>query len=348
MRQLSFVAVVFFVLTSSAHATVYFSLNAESGTVGTAVPVPPMCGWPCGADNYTSCGTRPRYESAGGAPQGSKFIQFDIAHPGLAGQPGAQMCPSVPDGTPDHYQTFNAQLRNSGQHDHGQELRTGTYTITGIMDKTLYVAYWFKFETFADSNFPAYRQNVFQNGASTGAMSNVQSGEKGVEIVGEAFRWEVGCGQWDSYYGNSANHFTCWLGNPSHHLNPSLEFDDIYRPNQNGYSYTAPYQMAYNQWHSVVMQVTTKRDNTGAVALWINGTKIIENTGIATVNTGGNENAIISLGGTLCQPDYDCPKHTRKYDAFLLTDSWSDIVAGGYLQGSDTTPPAAPTGLAVE
>ncbi len=96
------------------------------------------------------------------------------------------------------------------------------------------------------------------------------------------------------------------------------------------------------------MQVTTKRNNTGAVALWANGTIILEYTGIPTVNTGGNENANITMGGTLCQPDYDCPKHVRKYDAMLLTDNWNDIVAGGYLQSGDTTPPAAPTGLGVQ
>lgn len=238
--------ILFSLPNSNAQASVYFSFDAESGTVGNDLPLPPFCGWPCGADNYTSCGTRPKYGSTGGAPQGSKYYYWNIAHPGLSGQSGAQMCPSVPDGTPDHYVTNAGDGRNSGQHDHGAELRTGSYTITGFMDKTLYVAYFFRFDTSADSNFPSYRQNVFQIGASTSATSNVQSAEKGVELVGEALRWEISKGQWDSYYGNTANHFTLYLGNPSHHLNPSLEHNDVYWQNQNGYSQTNPYQLAYN------------------------------------------------------------------------------------------------------
>jgi hypothetical protein len=333
---------VSFILASSAHATVYFSLDAESGTVGQNVPQPPMCGWTCGSDNFNTCGTRPRYESAGGTPNGSKYIQFDIAHPGLQGDAGAFQCPSVPDGV------ANVWSYTRGQHDHGQELRYGSRTVTGFMDKTFYMAAYFRLDTFVDPVFPSYRQEVFDRGASTNAISSVQSAEKGIELVGEALRWTISMGQWDSYYGNSPGHFTAYIGNPDQHMNPSLEHSDVYWQNQNGYAETNPIQLAYNQWHSAILRVTTKRDLSGDVALWIDGIKISEYMGIRTVGTGGDETAIMSLGGTLCQPAYDCPKHVRKYDAFILTDNWNDIVAGGYLQSGDTTAPAAPTGLGVQ
>jgi hypothetical protein len=57
--------------------------------------------------------------------------------------------------------------------------------------------------------------------------------------------------------------------------------------------------------------------------------------------------------GTLSQPAYDAPVQKRQYDAILITDTWQDIIDGGYLrdpqiaQPADSVPPAAPQGLRV-
>ena len=53
------------------------------------------------------------------------------------------------------------------------------------------------------------------------------------------------------------------------------------------------------------------------------------------------------MGGTIAQTAYDAPAHYRKFDAFMLTDNWQDIIDGGYLsgEGGDTQAPTVPDGL---
>ena len=83
--------------------------------------------------------------------------------------------------------------------------------------------------------------------------------------------------------------------------------------------------------------------------MWVNGIKIVDRSHI-TMNSGATI-ASIMMNGTIAQPAYDAPEHKRQIDRILLTDTWTDVLNGGYMSwssGSDTTPPAPPTGLGVE
>lgn len=38
------------------------------------------------------------------------------------------------------------------------------------------------------------------------------------------------------------------------------------------------------------------------------------------------------MNGTIAQPAYDAPAHSRRFDALLLTDNWQNIINLGYLK----------------
>lgn len=244
----------------------------------------------------------PVVDNAGGAPQGVKYFQWAVA---------------------------------ANQHDHYNEVAYSHPILTASEGTTMYLAYWLRI----DRQTGGSRFNVFQTGAG------VQSAEKGTGLhgpnVGDGLRWDVSIGQWDSYAANSADHFTVWGGNPSHHLNPALEHNDVFYQNQNGYSDTNPIQLAYETWHAIVMEITASTGTGGTFRIWVNGTQVLSYTGIRTIAGTEFQLAYIELGGTLCQPAYDCPPHLRKYDALMVADSWSDVVAGGYAFGG---PPAVLSG----
>lgn len=288
---------------SNAYATMYFSFNAEGDAVGSSLTNEPFCGFQCGAGTESGQ-TVGRIGSTGGAPQGSKYFYWNIVQ---------------------------------NQHDHYNEIRQTPNLPSGanLMGKTLYLAYHFRF----DRQSGGARYDVFESG------SGVQSAEKGIEIRGPGLRWITSIGQWDSLASNQAGKFTVWPGNPSYHLNRSLEHNDVFYPNQSGYSNTNTQQLDYEKWHSVVFAIKLANNSTGSVALWVDDTKTFEYTNIQTVDSGTTSARVdyLELGGTLCQPAYDCPPHVRKYDAMILTDNWQDIVSGGYVGTAPASAPPAPT-----
>lgn len=287
-----------------AYATVYFSFDAESSTVGSQLTNQPFCSWECIGEGYQSI-VIGMIGATGGAPQGSKYFYWNIVQ---------------------------------NQHSHYNEIRQSPNLPSGtnMLGKTVYLAYYFRF----DRSSGGTRYDIFERG------NGVQSAEKGIEIRGPGLRWVTSMGQWDSLPANASGKFSTFVGNPSYHLNSSLEHNDIYYPNQGGFSGSNPIQLDYEKWNSIVFGIKLATNSTGAISMWVNGTKTLEYLNIPTVASGTSAVAVeyLELGGTLCQPAYDCPPHTRKYDAMLLTDSWQDILNGGYLtvSGGVSNPPPAP------
>lgn len=204
-----------------------------------------------------------------------------------------------------------------------------TFPITCLLGKTYYLGYFFNF-TKIDGKEIWHR---------TG-----DSADKGVELMGNGVRWTVSVGHWGNLAANQADKFTVWGGNPTYHLNRSLENYDIYLPNQSGFSASNPIQLEYDKWHSVIMAVKMAADNTGSFIVWINGVKIIEYMNIKTCANTSPTIGYIAMGGTIAQPYYDAPAHLRKYDAMILTDNWQDIIDGGYMTN---LPPSKPMGLRI-
>lgn len=104
------------------------------------------------------------------------------------------------------------------------------------------------------------------------------SADKGFEIKGDGIRWIVSFGSWG--HSNAKQRFTTWVGNPTYHVNRKLEVYDAYYPNQNGYSQEKPVPLEYEKWHAFVFKMRWATDDTGAIALWVNGIKSLEYTGI--------------------------------------------------------------------
>ncbi|HJX18595.1 MAG TPA: heparin lyase I family protein [Acidiferrobacterales bacterium] len=207
--------------------------------------------------------------------------------------------------------------------------------VADLLGKTLYLGWYFNF-TRIDGN------DIWHEG-------QLQSGDKGVEIRGPGVRWGVANGQWETVAANQDHRYTVWLGNPTYHLNPELEHVDIYFPNQSGYSATHTIQLDYENWHSAVLGVHFAFDQTGWVGVWIDGEKVYDYANIRTASSaeGTPRIAHLTLNGTIAQGALDAPPHLRKYDAFLLTDNWQDVIDGGYL-AADRLAPAAPTNLSVQ
>jgi len=187
-----------------------------------------------------------------------------------------------------------------------------------ILGKTIYLAYYFRFDTINN-------REIWHSG------TGIQSGDKGPEIDGNGIRWILSRGQWEGMAANQPGHYTVWMGNPTYHLNRSIEYSDAIRQNQNGYSSSNPIQLQYGVWYSAVMAVKIASDNSGSIATYINGVKILEYTNIRTAANNTPTISSVTLGGTIAQPAYDSPAHFRKFDGFMLTDSWQDILDGGYL-----------------
>ena len=225
------------------------------------------------------------------------------------------------------WQTVNNQL------DHYAEIDTPSGPVTNIIGKTFYLAYYFRFD----------RINGLDIWHECAAC---QSADKGVYLWGDNLRWTVSRGEWYSYAQNQDHRYTVWVGDyNAYNLNPELKSGGVYGQNQNGYSWTNPIQLQYERWYSLVFALKVAPDKTGSFALYIDGVKISEYTNIQTVFASPATITRIVPGGTLAQPAYDAPEHYRKFDAFILTDDWQDIVDGGYLSGGDTQAPSVPANL---
>ena len=299
-----------------AHATIYFSYNAESGAIGSNVPTASnpyedsfFCGAECGGTNIIATIANDK-----GAPQGTKYYQWNVAK-----------------GTHDVF----VQAKNNKYF----SFAAGNLQLT--VGTTYYMAYWINLDRnggpdIYNASYGYDKDGQLCDGGCTTRSSVSWSSGHGKEF---------GC--YDAkgvsqFASNLPGHYTMWLGNTNKDAQNN-NFGHVLGGNNSGYSCSNPYQISFDKWHPVVMAVTMACGNTGRVQLWIDGVKTHDYQNIITVDyeddgkTCKPEISRLQFGGTLNQPDYNVAAHIRKYDALMLTDNWQDIVNGGYLSG--TTPP---------
>lgn len=159
--------------------------------------------------------------------------------------------------------------------------------------------------------------------------------DKLLEFRGTGFRWGIGAG-WNGYYSAGSDHkftFDAWYAT-------SVIGDrgpDHIVADQSPYNASKAYLCDYDQWHAVVLGVTINNSNSGRVQLWINGTKIIDQSHY-TANAGATLTTLIA-NGTIAQNQYDAPAHYRQMDRIIVTDNWQDILNGNYMRRP--SPPVA-------
>jgi hypothetical protein len=116
-----------------------------------------------------------------------------------------------------------------------------------------------------------------------------------------------------------------------------------------------PVYFATGQWYTFEIYVRVNTDSNGdgvidrndaangAIALWINGTKVIELDNLYTISAPSQTYYMTQLGGTINQPAYVVLEDTHFYfDDVVVTNS------GTCQPGADCTAPAAPTNLTVQ
>ncbi|RLJ00711.1 MAG: hypothetical protein DRP06_01315 [Candidatus Aenigmatarchaeota archaeon] len=286
-------------------------LASNAGSGATSITIADITGWHTGADiSVTIQLNDGSWHWTTQSSASGSTVYLNDALPGAANSGNA-----ISQGWGAHY----TEIHN-----------TQNLPITCNLGDTYYLAYYMNFERI--NGFDIWHEG-----------SEVQSGDKGIEITGDGIRWVTSRGQWSSYVTNDDHHYTVFLGNPNYHLNPELEHCDVYFQNQNGYSNINPIQLEYERWYSVVMAIKMASDHTGSVTAYINGEKVFEYNNIQTSSVDTPTITDIKMGGTIAQPLYDAPPHYRKFDALILTDSWQDIVDGGYLSDPEANNPPTRT-----
>jgi len=179
---------------------------------------------------------------------------------------------------------------------------------------------------------------------------NLQSYSKYLDffIGGGGVRLVLCLGQQQSecYTTPNTNHkFSMWV---MQGIYPSIAcFDGHIRQNYGGYSSSNPIQLDYDRWHSIVLACTFS-NGAGTIEAWVNGTKVMEYTGVNVTYSGSPSIYRVELMGTIAQSAYDAPPHYDRYDNLLVTDTWQDILDAGLMEdpaGGDTTPPVISTPL---
>jgi len=170
--------------------------------------------------------------------------------------------------------------------------------------------------------------------------------DKLIEMTGSNFRYGMYSGWPQGKYTGAANgkftmhpwsassvmpNWTCGDGGT----------DDNTTQNVSPYNSANPYLCDYNKWYAIVLEVVPKTDATGSMTMYINGTKVLEKTNCVSSEVGAT---ITHTGvhGTIGQPGYDAPAHKRQVDHILVTDTYQDVVDGGFMQdpeaGGSSTP----------
>ena len=96
---------------------------------------------------------------------------------------------------------------------------------------------------------------------------------------------------------------------------------------------------SYNEWHRFAAHIKISNTGAGSVQEWIDNTLYFNYSNICTSSpetalplTGG----VIGIGGTLCQPRYNCPEHYELYDHIIISDNVTDLYANGFLDGPNS------------
>jgi hypothetical protein len=247
------------------------------------------------------------------------------------------VCGDAPDGK----KYFQWHIKDN-QHDAYNVLSGQKLPLSLVPGKTYYLAFKFNFTRMNG-------KDVWCNEPDS------QVGEcqdKLIELTGTGVRWVLSTGERGMK--TPVNRFSTFIGNARpYHLNPHLEEWGSMYQNQNGYSRYNSIPLGYDRWYSAVFAIKMASNETGSVAYYIDGVKILEHKNIKTMaySTGSIKN--ILMNGTISQPRYDVNEHLRKFDSLLLTDDWQDIIAGGYLGSTKSDPipviepPTAPKSLRI-
>jgi hypothetical protein len=236
------------------------------------------------------------------------------------------MCGGAPDG--DKY--FQWQIRDS-QHSAYNVLSGQKLPVAVQAGRTYYLAFKFNFTRING-------KNVWCDAPTS---TSAECFDKLIEITGGGVRWIVSMGERGMK--TPVNKFSTFIGNGSYHLNPGIEeWGSLYQ-NHSGYNRYNSIPLDYDKWYSAVLEIKMATDNTGQVAMYIDGTKILEYKNIKTMANSSSTISNITMNGTLSQPQYKISAHHRKFDSLLLTDDWQDLINGGYLgKLSPPEPPAPP------
>lgn len=286
------------------------NIDGESYTVGATLPDPnPWCTVSCGApsgDRGVSEAVANCDAHSGSPSLGTKCLKWNII---------------------------------ANQVSHYSELQCGASKCTTAISEgdTLFLAYQF--------NYTNTGGDVWHDGPSA------NSGDKGPGVhspgLSGGFRWDNSMGCWDSNTICQDHKFTMWIGNPGYHFNVGGscgEVNDIYRPNVAPFTGGTVPQLDYNRWHNAVMKITMSSGTSGRVEAWVDNQKYVDCGSIKTMNTADNDFSYVEWGGTIAQPDYDTPAHTRYFDNIVVTKTQSDVSAffsdpeaGGPVSGSNPT-----------
>lgn len=165
----------------------------------------------------------------------------------------------------------------------------------------------------------------------TDVYQTTNSFDKYIEFRGTGLRWGIGAGYANGNYPNYVAGKFVWDvwcaasavtdcetsgGGPDHKI-----------PNVSPYSAAAPYYADYGKWYAVVIAITMQSTATGKIEMWVNGTKTHDITQ-TTMNAGATITSMMAMG-TISQPGYNAPAHTRDVDRWILTDNVADI--SGYM-----------------
>jgi len=106
------------------------------------------------------------------------------------------------------------------------------------------------------------------------------------------------------------------------------------KANVSPYSATNPYLCDYGRWYALVMSFKPSNGNTadGAVELFINGTKTTSFLNEKTQDSTTPYIERFAYSGTVAQPGYDAPAHTRKLDNVIFATTLADMEAAGLME----------------
>lgn len=306
--------VVLFFLPASGQAAPIINLGGETYSAGSLVPDPdPFCTISCGYPSVSrgKVAQKSNCDPGVSAPTGNNCFRWDV--PASTDQIGNQIQCS------------------------------GMCNVPTSEGDVVYLAF--------RMNFQNPNGDIWHDGPGA------NSADKGLGLhspgLSGGYRWDLSMGCWDSATQCLDHHFTLWIGNPSYHFNVGGacgEVNDIYHPNVSPYVGGTVPQLSYNRWHNIVMGIKMSSGSNGRAEAWVNGQKFLDCANIKTMNTSNNRFAYIEFGGTIAQPAYDAPAHTRFFDDITVTKSWSEV--SSFLvdpeSGASSTLPPAPSNLRVQ
>ena len=266
---------------------------------------------------------------------GKLWDTYSGTYPELPPQPIVRCAAGTPSGGNSvEWVTFDTQIDASVGIDFVPQVVVSTGT-------TYYLAGFFRFDRIAG-------RDIWHD---TGAYP--YSFDKLFELGSIGTRWGIGVG-WNGNYAVGVEHqfvFDAWCDDGTFDDCTTVGGGDHKTANQSGYDANNPLAVGYERWHAVVLAILahSSSSGTGNVKLWVNGVLIMDRNQPTMASSATITRLWIS--GTIAQPGYDSPAHYRRMDRLMLTDSWQDIVDGGYLSSpgsGDTLAPAAPTNLTVQ